>query len=215
VVEKTGRPALVISRDLDSGEAHGSGRSIPAFHLLAALESEDCRRLFTRFGGHAHAVGFSLPSDRIPDLRAALERYGRNRLTADDFIPRLEIDAELSLAEISPALVDDLRMLEPFGMGNREPVFLAHNVRLLQPPAILKEKHVKLRVADHNATQLRPYDALGWRMATSIRQAGLLVGDLLDIAFTLEENRHSEFGGIQLVMRDIRPAVKAAVNSAD
>src|SRR5581483_1591782 len=61
VVERYGRPALVIARD-DTGEAHGSGRSISRFHLLEALES--CRTLFTRFGGHAHAVGFSLPSER-------------------------------------------------------------------------------------------------------------------------------------------------------
>lgn len=212
VVEKTGRPALVISRDPESGEAHGSGRSIPTFHLLAALESEPCRGLFTRFGGHAHAVGFSLPSDRIPELRAALERYGRDCLKPDDFIPRLEIDAKLSLAQISRSLHDDLRMLEPYGMGNREPVFVAHDVRLLQPPAILKEKHVKLRVADHHAAELRPYDALGWRMASPIQQAGLLVGDLLDLAFTLEENRHPEFGGTQLVLRDVRKAVKSAVS---
>ena len=77
VVERYGRPALVLSHDC--GEAHGSGRSIRAFHLLDALES--CRELFTRYGGHSHAVGFSLPSGRVPELRAHLDQYARARLT--------------------------------------------------------------------------------------------------------------------------------------
>jgi single-stranded-DNA-specific exonuclease len=206
VVEKTGRPALVISRDPITGEAHGSGRSIPGFHLLDALESENCRSLFTRFGGHAHAVGFSLPCDRIDQMRTAIDGHARARLTAADFVPLLEVDAELSLAQISPVLLDQLRMLEPFGVGNREPVFVARDVRLLQPPTVLKEKHVKLRVADHHAAKLRPYDALGWRMAEAIQKEGLMVGDVFDLAFTLEENRNPQFGGIQLVIRDVRRA---------
>jgi single-stranded-DNA-specific exonuclease len=81
VVEKYGRPALVVSHD--NGEAHGSGRSIRTFHLLDALES--CRQLFTRYGGHSHAVGFSLPSERVPELRAHLDQYARARLTLADF----------------------------------------------------------------------------------------------------------------------------------
>src|SRR5690242_3484399 len=85
VVERYRRPALVISRDGD--EAHGSGRSIHAFHLLNAIES--CADLFTRFGGHAHATGFALPSAQIESLRARLETYARARLTAADFEPVL------------------------------------------------------------------------------------------------------------------------------
>jgi hypothetical protein len=71
---------------------------------------------------------------------------------------------------------------------------------------VLKEKHVKLRVADHHAAKLRPYDALGWRMAEAIQKEGLMVGDVFDLAFTLEENRNPQFGGIQLVIRDVRRA---------
>ncbi len=76
VVERYGRPALVVSRD--GAEAHGSGRSIPSFHLLNALES--CGPLFTRYGGHAYAVGFSLPWARVPELRTRLDVYARARL---------------------------------------------------------------------------------------------------------------------------------------
>ena len=83
VVERYGRPTLVISRDGE--EAHGSGRSIRAFHLLNALES--CAALFTRFGGHAHAVGFSLPA-RLPELRTQLDLYARERLHPGRFRTR-------------------------------------------------------------------------------------------------------------------------------
>ncbi len=143
VVERYGRPTLVISRDGE--EAHGSGRSIRAFHLLNALES--CAPLFTRFGGHAHAVGFSLPSSRLPELCTHLDAYARSRLALADFEPSLDLDEELRLDQITPELLKSLRWLEPFGVGNPEPVFSAHNLRITAPPRILKEKHAKLRLA--------------------------------------------------------------------
>jgi single-stranded-DNA-specific exonuclease len=143
VVEKYGRPALVVSHD--NGEAHGSGRSIRTFHLLDALES--CRELFTRYGGHSHAVGFSLPSERVPELRAHLDEYARARLTLADFEPVLDCDAELDLEQVTPDLFQALERLEPFGQGNPEPVFTARAVRIMAPPKILKDKHVKLRLA--------------------------------------------------------------------
>ena len=143
VVERHGRPTLIISRTGD--EAHGSGRSIPAFHLLHAIES--CPELFSRFGGHAHAVGFALPSANIEKLRQHLDNYARARLTTADFEPQLEFDRELSLREVTPELYQALLLLEPFGMGNSEPVFAARAVRLMAPPQTLKDKHVRLRVS--------------------------------------------------------------------
>jgi single-stranded-DNA-specific exonuclease len=143
VVERYGRPALVLSHD--GGEAHGSGRSIRAFHLLDALES--CHELFTRYGGHSHAVGFSLPSDRVPQLRAHLDQYARQRLTPADFEPLLDLDADLSLDQVTPELFQALGRLEPFGQANPEPIFSARGVRLVAPPKILKDKHVKLKLA--------------------------------------------------------------------
>ena len=143
VVERYCRPTLVISRDGD--EAHGSGRSIRAFHLLNALES--CAPLFTRFGGHAHAVGFSMPAANLPHLCTHLDAYARARLTLADFEPVLDLDAELPFDQITHNLFQALRQLEPFGMGNPEPVFAAHNVRLMSPPRVMKEKHVKLKLS--------------------------------------------------------------------
>jgi len=248
VVERYGRPALVISRDGE--QAHGSGRSIHAFHLLDALES--CAGLFTRFGGHAHAVGFSLPAARVSELRAHLDDYARFRLTPADFEPALTFDAEMSLHHVTPELFRALQRLEPFGVGNPQPVFAARAVRLMAPPRVLKDKHVKLKFApavgsfsleggreiailttprcDPDSAALRrhdvrqatdnrqlttgnwrnaiTFDALGWHMAERCQQAGLLLGDSLDIAFTIDNNDHPEYGGLELSLRDFRSEAK-------
>jgi single-stranded-DNA-specific exonuclease len=143
VVERYGRPTLVVSRQGD--EAHGSGRSIPAFHLLEALES--CHDLFSRYGGHAHAVGFALPCVNLPKLREHLDAYARARLTPYDFEPQIEFDRELPLNETTPELHQALSLLEPFGMDNPEPVFTARAVRVMAPPQTVKDKHVRLRLA--------------------------------------------------------------------
>src|SRR5277367_6855643 len=71
VVDRMRRPAMVIA--LEGGEAYGSGRSVPGFHLLNAIES--CKQLFTRFGGHSHAVGFCLPGGRLQELKSHLEGW--------------------------------------------------------------------------------------------------------------------------------------------
>jgi single-stranded-DNA-specific exonuclease len=259
VVERYGRPTLVISRNGE--EAHGSGRSIHAFHLLNALES--CAGLFTRFGGHAHAVGFSLPAANLPELRAHLDDYARARLTLADFEPALNFDAELSLDQVTPEFFNLLQRLEPFGVGNPQPVFAARSVRLMASPRIMKDKHVKLKLAPATGSLLRPklegpdiailitprcdpdstalrrsevreatdnrqqtdgswrkaitFDALGWHMAERCQQTGLLPGDALDIAFTVDNNDHPEYGGLELSLRDFTRPEKAAdqVSSAE
>jgi single-stranded-DNA-specific exonuclease len=239
VVERYCRPTLVISRDGD--EAHGSGRSIRAFHLLNALES--CAGLFTRFGGHAHAVGFSMPVANLPELCTHLDTYARARLALTDFEPIIDLDAELQFDQITPDLFQALRRLEPFGMGNPEPVFAARNLRLMAVPRVMKEKHVKLKLASQpiveelsevavlaahpdssvlprvhaQSSNARPrlpvtYDALGWRMAERIQKAELLPGDSLDIAFTIDHNDHPEFGGLELSLRDFKIPNSAANN---
>lgn len=212
VVERTGRPALVIAREPDANEGHGSGRSIAAFHLLDALESAACKPLFSRFGGHAHAVGFAIPCECIASLRAAMDAYARTKLTPDDFIPSLTIDSEVRLDEVTPQLFQHLQMLEPFGMGNRQPIFAARNLRVLQPPRTIKDQHLKLRinqtVVSETQKTSRPFDAMGWRMAMTHNAS---LGDVIDLAFTLDENTHPEFGGLQLIMCDFEPAAITAI----
>jgi single-stranded-DNA-specific exonuclease len=213
IVEKYGRPTLILSREGE--ESHGSGRSIPAFHLLDALES--CHGMFSRYGGHAHAVGFALPSANVEQLSAHLDAYARARLTLADFEPQLEFDAELPLENVTPELHRALSMLEPFGMDNPEPVFTARRVRLMAPPQAVKDKHVRLRVAPapdepvgqnpaSSSSSWRrnvTFKAMGWSLKESCDQLQLLAGDSLDIAYSLGMNDHPEFGGLELTVQDL------------
>lgn len=253
IVERYNRPTLVISRD--GAEAFGSGRSIRAFHLLEAIES--CSTLFTRHGGHSHACGFAMPAANVADLRARMEAFARTRLTPADFDPVLDLDGELDLCDVTPELFQALNLMEPYGMGNPEPVFAARGVQLTAPPRILKDKHVKLKlragaiknesvaedserlsaaavlaiprchpdrstirrsekaaaVADfsnRSRTDIRElrskitFDALGWHMAERLQKAALLAGDTVDIAFTVGNNDHPEYGGLELSLRDFQ-----------
>ena len=261
IVERYNRPTVVISRD--GAEAFGSGRSIRSFHLLEAIES--CSTLFSRYGGHSHACGFAMPSANVADLRAKLDLFARARLTPADFDPILDLDAELDLADITPQLFQALQLMEPYGMGNPEPVFAARGVQLTAPPRIMKDKHVKLKLrpgaiantlvsvgSDELAAtavlltprchpdgaairrdekvaamaegypgtsrQLRTenrelrtkisFDALGWHMAERLQQTPLLAGDTLDVAFTIGNNDHPEYGGLELSLRDFQIPVR-------
>ncbi len=216
VVDRFNRPALVISRDGD--EAHGSGRSIPGFHLLDALETVP--EMFLRFGGHAHAVGFALRSENIPELRRRLNDYARSKLTAEELQPVLEFDGELNMEQVTPRFWESLRALQPFGMSNPEPVFVARGVTLMGEPKVMREKHMKLKLRRYESSaqagaMTRGLDALGWRMAHRLEAQPVSGGDTLDVLFRIEQNTHPDFGGgLQLVLSDFRRAELAVANSA-
>ena len=200
VVDRTGKPTLVLAHE--DGEAYGSGRSIPAFHLLNAIES--CHELFTRFGGHAHAAGFSLPSDRVPELRKRLAAYAEANLSDADLGSPLICDAELALQEVNEELYSWLCKLEPCGMDNEEPVFIAGSVRVAYPPRVMKEKHIRLQLAaGKNGTVL---GAVGWNMAERVSALELQQDSRIDLAYKIRRNDHPDFGGIELEIIDMRPA---------
>ena len=207
VVEQTGKPALVLAHE--DGEAYGSGRSVEGFHLLAALES--CAGLFTRFGGHSHAVGFALPSDRVPALRDHLARYAAAHTRDEDLLPMVHCDAELPLTAITPALSRTLPLLEPFGMGNPEPAFVAYDVELAAEPRTMKERHAKLQLRQGHAA----YAALAWRWADRLAAMELHAGDAIDLVYRLRENEHPEFGGPELEVVDLRRAAGGRPQPAD
>jgi single-stranded-DNA-specific exonuclease len=201
VVARTGRPALVLSHE--DGEAHGSGRSIPGFHLLEALES--CHDVFVRFGGHAHAVGFSLTSARVPELRERLQQHAASKLTTQILERRLDCSAELPLSQIDIPFYQSLRLLEPYGMGNEEPVFIARNLVLDTPPQIMKDEHIRMRLRDDQTVM----KALGWRWAERVRTLALDTGSRIDLAYRLRMNEHPDFGGLELEIVDLRPALSS------
>jgi single-stranded-DNA-specific exonuclease len=198
VVERTAKPALVIS--VEDGVAYGSGRSVDGFQLLDAIES--CADLFTRFGGHAFAVGFSLPATSLPELKARLRIYAGERLVSGQPEHRLRIHAELPLDRITTVLAGWLRKLEPFGHGNAAPVFVARGARLLTSPRIMKERHIRLELAQESAQPLplagSGMRAVGWNMAARVAALGLTQGSRIDLAYRIRENDHPEYGGLEV-----------------
>lgn len=195
VVDRMRRPALVIA--LEEGVAYGSGRSVAGFHLLDAIAS--CKHLFTKFGGHAHAVGFSLPAERVAELRAHLQTWAA--LNVAEVEPTLRCHAVLPLDQISPALFSWLRQLEPLGNGNEEPVFVAYNVRITGPLRAIKERHVCLQLAQ--GARGVSFSALGWDWGARVKALGLEQGSVVHVAYKLRENVHPEFGGLELEIADL------------
>ncbi len=209
VVDRTGRPALVLTHE--DGQAHGSGRSIEGFHLLDALTSvhggESSDPLFTRFGGHAHAVGFSLPTDRIERLRDHLRSYAEAFLTAPLIAPRLDCDVEVGIHELTEKFYEWLDRCAPFGIANPEPVFISRDVVLSADPRVIKDKHICLQIDRPGGA---PLSALGWSRAidwpSRCRSLSLGQGSRLDLAYKLRRNNHPQFGGIELEICDLRIA---------
>ena len=203
VVERTAKPALVISSE--DGVAHGSGRSVDGFPLLDAIES--CADLFTRFGGHAFAVGFALPAAALPELKRRLGLYAAERLAAREPERLLRIHAELPLDRITPVLAGWLRKLEPLGHSNPEPIFVARNARMLTPLRLMKDRHIRLELTQDSANGacgiLR---AIGWGMAFRAAELELREGSRIDIAYRIRENDHPEYGGLEVEIMGMEPA---------
>ncbi len=210
VVDRTAKPAIVVS--VEDGVAHGSGRSVDGFMLLAALES--CADLFTRFGGHAFAVGFALPSATLPELKRRLRLYAEQHLSAREPERLLRIHAELPLDRITPVLAGWLRKLEPLGHGNPEPIFVARRVRLVSAPRVMKERHIRLELAQDPDRSQTPglavpgstLRAVGWGLAARVAELALGSGSLIDLAYRIRENDHPEFGGLEVEIAGIEPA---------
>jgi single-stranded-DNA-specific exonuclease len=212
VVERTAKPTIVVSvEDGPEGKiAYGSGRSVDGFPLLNAIES--CADLFTRFGGHAFAVGFALPAAVLPELKRRLRLYAEEHLAGREPEQLLCIHAELPLDRITPVLAGWLRKLEPFGHGNPEPVFVARGARLLTPPRRMKERHLRLELAQ-DSVQPPPLPgssgalrAVGWNLAARAAELGLKQGSLIDLAYRIRENEHPEYGGLEAEIAGIELA---------
>ena len=137
------RPAIVIGFD-ESGEGHGSGRSIEGLSLVETLG--DCAELLGPFGGHHMAAGLSITRQNFAEFREKFAAAAGRRLRAADLVPRLKLDARIDVAELEQAHLEELSLLEPCGMGNPAPLFYARAVAPVHGPDVLKEKHVRFRV---------------------------------------------------------------------
>ena len=191
------RPAIVLA--VEGDVAHGSGRSIPGFDLLSALDH--CGELFTKYGGHRHAAGVTIESGRLAELRRRITAFADERLGPEQLMPRLRVDGRVPLAAITPRTMAGLRAMEPFGAGNPRPVFHSGTLELADAPRVLKSRHLAMRVRQ----QGRVFRAVAWRMADRedfVRRHGAA----LDVAFHLTENAWRGERTVELSVADIRPA---------
>jgi single-stranded-DNA-specific exonuclease len=199
LVERLHRPVFVLGRNEDDGLVQGSGRSIPAFHLLEALESMP--ELFRKFGGHKYAAGVTMEASQVAEFRRRFNAYAAARLTAEDFLRQVEIDAVLELREITEQAVADIFSLAPFGTGNPPPHFAALDVEVAAVPVVMKEKHLRLTVRQNGCSLVLK----AWNFAD--RAAELAPGARIDVAFQIEEDAYSAARGYppwSATLRDFR-----------
>lgn len=199
LVERFYRPVLVIS--LSEGRSQGSGRSIPGFHLLRALDH--CREHLSNYGGHAQAVGFSLSEgscspEAIQKLSSCLCEYTDSVLKPVELIPELRVDLVLPVDELSLEIFEEVDQLSPFGHGNPVPVFASRNVPVSAGPWVLKERHLKMRVQGKGGA----LDAIWWRHGQAA--ARLETNQSLDLAYTLSKDNYLGAEKLLLTIKDLR-----------
>lgn len=201
MVEQLHRPVFVLSRNPEDGLAQGSGRSIPGFHLLEALES--MADLFARFGGHYHAAGVTLAADRVEEFRCRFNGYAATRLKPEDFRRELKVDGVVDFREITDRSVAEVFRLAPFGHGNPPPLFAAYGVEVAGPPAPWNEKHLRVMLRQEG----RSLALKAWNFAE--RAGELAAGTRVDAVFCLEEDAYAAargYPGWAAVLRDVRAA---------
>ncbi len=183
LVEKYGKPCLVIS--VDGDKARGSGRSMEGFSLYDALA--DSGDLLTNFGGHMLAAGFGIMADKIDEFRASINRYAAN---FEMPVPVQNIDFKLNPKYIDNDIMAAIKMIEPFGSGNPQPVFGLYGAKLLSITPVSNGKHLRL-VLEKSGVKVTVM-----RFGVGPEAFNFRVGDHIDLAVTLDE---SEFNGeIQL-----------------
>lgn len=192
LVEYYHRPAILIAID-ERGFAKGSGRSIPGFHLLEALNN--CSGHLDRFGGHRYAAGVGLKADCIENFAAAFEIAAAAILGDSELLPTLDIDAEVRPSDVDLELVDELRRIEPFGAGNPEPTLMMRGITAVER-RVVGDGHLKLRIAADD----RSFNAIAFR------QAKYPTDGVLDIAFFPECNVWKNSKTLQLRIKAIRKA---------
>lgn len=196
LVEAWSRPVVLIERGETT--SRGSARSVVGFNIVQALT--ECKDLFVRFGGHSMAAGFTLETSRLEELEEQLLQIAERDITDDMLVPVLAIDAEVELADVGWNLFRELRELEPFGQGNRQPVLMSRNVQALDVRAMGKnEQHLKLRLASN---QGKPIEAVAFRLGHLAEP--LQRHPWIDVVYTLETNEWGETHSIQLNMKDFR-----------
>ena len=197
VVDEFGRPAVLIT--LAGDVAKGSGRSVRGVHLKEQLDL--CKDFLIKYGGHSQAAGLSVDKDKVDGFAAALtERLAT--ATADlPKRPTLRIDAELGLHELTMELLEFLALCEPFGYGNRTPVWLIRNVEIKSDTRIVGGKHLKLYVRDARGAETEAI-SFNWTQRGVAPEA--LHGRKVDLAVTVKRGFFLDKVYPEVHVRDMR-----------
>ncbi len=192
------KPSVVLT--YANGIATGSSRSVQGFDIYSAVNST--RHLLENFGGHTYAVGLSLKEENIPEFSRLFEEYVAKHIQPNQLCPQLDIDADISFADITPELVAWLKKFNPFGPGNQKPIFRTRNVFDFGTSKLVGKnmEHIKLELEDDSTS--RVISAIAFNMAPYFEH--IHAHKPIDICYTIEQNKHHHSESIQLMIRDIR-----------
>ena len=199
------RPVVVGSIDYEKGTIRASCRSIPEIHITKALDQ--CSDLFMRHGGHAMAAGFTIRTDKFPELEMRLREIVQQQLAGRELIPVYVADMEIDLKKISEEsnnsingikdIMAAIDCLEPTGMDNRGVLFVSRNFTIKKKKAVGENK---------NHLSLSLYDGRSYHQAIAFRQGELIskLSDKVDVLYSLEKNMYNGEERLQLNVKDIR-----------
>lgn len=194
LVEEFYRPAIVVR----TGEqvSGGSCRSIPEFNIIHALSQFS--DLFSHFGGHAQAAGFTLPTKNLAHLKRALLQLATTQLARVDLRPRLDIDVELTLLDLSGDTFKIIQQLAPFGCGNQPPTFLSRRVEVIDCRGMGNNgDHLRLKLKQDGTV----WDGVGFGLGNYLVE----VSHLIDIVYNLEVDRWGGEERLRLNILDFFP----------
>jgi single-stranded-DNA-specific exonuclease len=200
IADRFHRPTIVIALDEATGRGRGSARSIHAFNIFNAIDA--CRDLLGEYGGHAHAAGLSIDRENLSDFASQMNRIATSQLSDEDLMPTIEAAAELGPEEICSQLLEQIQTLAPFGNSNPEPYFVSRSVPIREK-RVLKDKHLKLTLKAEGLNGRDTADAIWWNMG--FLDAGLEVGQSIDVCYRPEFNYYNGRRSIQFMLYDLRP----------
>ena len=198
LIETYYRPTIVLTAGED-GIISGSARSVGGFDIYAAIDS--CLDLLTNFGGHKYAAGLSMHIDNLPTFCERFEKYVAMHIREDQLQPTLLVEAELELADITPAFYNVIRYLEPFGPGNPRPLFATRNLINHRDTRVVGKtgEHLRLDVTD------RAYAITGIAFGRAEMAQHIQNGNPVDICYELDENTFNNRTTLQMRVQDIKP----------
>jgi single-stranded-DNA-specific exonuclease len=196
IADKYYRPTILLRSE--GGFNKGSGRSIEEFDLISALEKN--AKLLEKYGGHRQAAGLSVSDENLADFSNKMFQQA-TVCFGDDVFKKIEVDVQIKLGEINEKLLEEIKLLEPFGTGNPKPIFLAKELELVDKKLLgNSQDHLKLWVKE--AGSRGPvFEAIGFGMAS--RNSNLPLGKKLEMIFNLEEDNWNNRKKIQLRILDL------------